>query len=123
MYLGENVLFVTVMISLILVIIINIKTREYICNNCKHRFSIKFHQIISFHAGNYRKLKCPVCGAVTLGEEVNKYKNDKFNSVKKISYEYHVNDVKINWVDNDTVIINGHKIDLPDGKYESMSSK
>jgi hypothetical protein len=31
--------------------------------------------------------------------------------------------VKINWVDNDTVIINGHKIDLPDGKYEGISSK
>jgi DNA-directed RNA polymerase subunit RPC12/RpoP len=75
-YLGENILFITVMISLVLDILIHISTHEYICNNCKHRFSIKFHKIISFHAGNYRKLKCPVCGAVTLAEEVNKYKND-----------------------------------------------
>ncbi len=74
-YLGENILFVTVMISLVLAIIIDIKTHEYIFNNCKHRFSIKFHQIISFHAGKYRKLKCPVCDAVTLAEQVNKVNN------------------------------------------------
>ncbi|MDO4925226.1 MAG: hypothetical protein Q3980_06145 [Turicibacter sp.] len=78
-YLGENILFVTVIISLVLAIHIDINTHEYVCNNCKHRFKIKFHQIISFHAGNYRKLKCPVCGVVTLAQEVNKYKNDTLN--------------------------------------------
>lgn len=34
----------------------------------------KFYQIISFHAGNYRKLKCPVCGVVGLAQEVKDIK-------------------------------------------------
>lgn len=78
-YLGENILFVTVMISLVSAILIDINTHEYICNNCKRRFRIKFYQIISFHAGNYRKLKCPVCGAITLAQQVNKNNNDTLN--------------------------------------------
>ncbi len=73
-YLGENVLLVTVIISLVLAILNHINNHEYICNNCKSKFRIKFYQIISFHAGNYRKLKCPVCGVVGLAQEVKDIK-------------------------------------------------
>ena len=72
--LGENVLLVTVIISLVLAILNHINNHEYICNNCKSKFRIKFYQIISFHAGNYRKLKCPVCGVVGLAQEVKDIK-------------------------------------------------
>ena len=66
-YLGENVLLVTVIISLVLAILNHI-------NNHESKFRIKFYQIISFHTGNYRKLKCPVCGVVGLAQEVKDIK-------------------------------------------------
>ncbi|WP_195616832.1 DUF5412 family protein [Clostridium paraputrificum] len=37
---------------------------------------------------------------------------------KTIYSDYHIRDANIEWVDNDTVSINSHIIDLPDGKYD-----
>lgn len=71
-YWGENILFSTVIISLALIIFIDIKTHEYICAECKKKFNIKYCQILSFHAGEYRKLKCPICGATTLAKIIKK---------------------------------------------------
>ena len=79
-YLGENILLVTVIISLVLAIVCGRQFEspntqsKFCCNNCKSKFRIKFYQIISFHAGNYRKLKCPVCGVVGLAQEVKDIK-------------------------------------------------
>ncbi|WP_343102121.1 hypothetical protein [Romboutsia sp. MSSM.1001216sp_RTP31141st1_G3_RTP31141_220114] len=69
---GENILFITVIASIALIIFIDIKTHRYICSECKQKFSIKYHQILSLHAGEYRKLKCPICGATTLAKIIKK---------------------------------------------------
>ena len=37
---------------------------------------------------------------------------------EKIYTDYHVKDANIEWIDNDTVSINSHIIDLPDGRYD-----
>lgn len=71
-YWGENILLISVIASLALIIFIYIKTNEYICAECKQKFSIKYHQILSLHAGEYRKLKCPICGATTLAKIIKK---------------------------------------------------
>lgn len=42
----------------------------------------------------------------------------KGNNGKNIYWDYRVDKSEIQWLDNDTVNINGHIIDLPDGKYD-----
>ena len=69
---GENILLITVLASIALIIFIDIKTNEYICAECKQKFSIKYHQILSLHSGEYRKLKCPIYGAKTLAKIIKK---------------------------------------------------
>lgn len=49
------------------------------------------------------------------GEVINNNSNKKS---KNIYWDYHVNSSNIAWEDNDTVIINSHKIELPNGKYD-----
>lgn len=71
--------------------------------------------------GTYNIKAYIVNGGATVDWAIRCYLTTNNKHKKIIYYEYHVNDVKINWVDNDTVIINDHKIDLPDGKYERMS--
>jgi len=38
--------------------------------------------------------------------------------LKLIYNDYHVDSAAVIWVDNDTILINGHEIDLPYGKYD-----
>lgn len=49
------------------------------------------------------------------GELIIKNKNKK---ARNIYWEYKINVSKITWDNDDTVIINGHKINLPSGKYD-----
>lgn len=72
LYGGENILLITVIASIALIIYIDIRTHKYICAECKQKFSIKYNQILSLHAGEYRKLKCPICGAITLAKIIKK---------------------------------------------------
>lgn len=44
--------------------------------------------------------------------------NDRNNKTKNIYWNNRENTAIISWVDDDTVIINGHKIDVPNGKYD-----
>ncbi len=37
---------------------------------------------------------------------------------KNIYWNYHEENANISWNDNDTVVINGHKLDVPDDKYD-----
>ena len=37
---------------------------------------------------------------------------------KKIYRDYHINEANMIWIDNDTISINNHNIDLPNGKYD-----
>ena len=36
---------------------------------------------------------------------------------KSIYNDYHINKAIMTWVDEDTININGHEIDLPNGRY------
>lgn len=48
---------------------------------------------------------------------------DKNGKKMKVIYDdYHIKDAKIIWIDNNTVVINGHKIMLPYGKYDWRSN-
>jgi hypothetical protein len=44
--------------------------------------------------------------------------NTKNNKVKNIYWDYKINKSDITWEDDDTVIINGHKINLPNDIYD-----
>ncbi|MCQ6281086.1 DUF5412 domain-containing protein [Bacillus sp. EB600] len=48
--------------------------------------------------------------------ELNFNKDDK--NPKNIYWNYHEETAKIKWVDNDTVVINGHKLDVPDKTFD-----
>ncbi|WP_419748936.1 DUF5412 family protein [Clostridium perfringens] len=39
-------------------------------------------------------------------------------SKKEIYRDYHINEANMIWIDNDTISINNHNIDLPNGKYD-----
>ena len=49
--------------------------------------------------------------------------NTKNNKVKNIYWEYKIGTANITWEDDDIVIINGHKINLPNGKYDWRKNK
>ena len=49
--------------------------------------------------------------------------NTKNNNVKNIYWDYKIDKSDITWEDDDTVIINGHKINLPNGKYDWRKDK
>lgn len=49
--------------------------------------------------------------------------NTKNNKAKNIYWDYKVYKSDITWEDDDAVIINGHKINLPYGKYDWRKDK
>ena len=49
--------------------------------------------------------------------------NTKNNKAKNIYWDYKVYKSDITWEDDDVVIINGHKINLPYGKYDWRKDK
>lgn len=49
--------------------------------------------------------------------------NNKSNKVKNVYWDYRVDSVDISWEYEDTVIINGHEIELPNGKYDWRRDK
>ncbi|WP_106059550.1 DUF5412 family protein [Clostridium vincentii] len=60
-----------------------------------------------------------VNGGATTDWAVVCYLNIGGSKKKETIYnDYHINKAEISWADKDTVIINGHEIDLPDGKYD-----
>lgn len=60
-----------------------------------------------------------VNGNATVDWAVRCYlKTDNKSKSKLIYNDYHVNEAIMTWVDDDTICINGHYIDLPYGKYD-----
>ncbi|HEX9026902.1 MAG TPA: DUF5412 family protein [Clostridium sp.] len=49
--------------------------------------------------------------------------NTKNNNVKNIYWDYKIDKSDITWEGDDTVIINGHRINLPNGKYDWRKDK
>ncbi|WP_427340738.1 DUF5412 domain-containing protein [Caloranaerobacter sp. DY30410] len=49
--------------------------------------------------------------------------NKKLKKPKNIYWNYREDSVEIKWVDNDTVIINGHELDLPNETFDFRREK
>lgn len=69
--------------------------------------------------GKYKVEVYLVNGGATVDSAIRCYlKVDNRLGKKMIYNDYHINSVTISWEDDDTININGHAIDLPDGKYD-----
>ncbi|TPE20813.1 DUF5412 family protein [Clostridium perfringens] len=58
-----------------------------------------------------------VNGGATVDWSVICYLKEGQNK-KEIYIDYHINEANMTWIDNDTISINGHDIELPNGKYD-----
>ncbi|WP_195989732.1 DUF5412 family protein [Clostridium sp. D53t1_180928_C8] len=69
--------------------------------------------------GKYKIEAYRIDGGATVDWAVRCYlKGGKIVGKKLIYNEYHVDSASLVWIDNDTIWINGHEIDLPYGKYD-----
>lgn len=67
--------------------------------------------------GKYKVEAYLINGGATLDWSVKCYLREG-ESKKEIYRDYHINEANMVWIDNDTISINNHNIDLPNGKYD-----
>ena len=66
--------------------------------------------------GKYKVEAYLINGGATVDWSVKCYLRE--GDIKKEIYrDYHINEANMIWIDNDTISINNHNIDLPNGKY------
>ena len=66
--------------------------------------------------GKYKVEAYLINGGATVDWAVKCYLRE--GDIKKEIYrDYHINEANMIWIDNDTISINNHNIDLPNGKY------
>ncbi len=66
--------------------------------------------------GKYKIEAYLINGGATVDWSVKCYLREG-ESKKEIYRDYHINEANMIWIDNDTISINNHNIDLPNGKY------
>lgn len=67
--------------------------------------------------GKYKVEAYLINGGTTVDWAVKCYLRE--GDIKKEIYrDYHINEANMIWIDNDTISINNHNIDLPNGKYD-----
>lgn len=67
--------------------------------------------------GKYKIEAYLINGGATVDWSVKCYLRE--GDIKKEIYrDYHINEANMIWIDNDTISINNHNIDLPNGKYD-----
>ena len=67
--------------------------------------------------GKYKVEAYLINGGATVDWSVKCYLRE--GEIKKEIYrDYHINEANMIWIDNDTISINNHNIDLPKGKYD-----
>ena len=67
--------------------------------------------------GKYKVEAYLINGGATVDWSVKCYLRE--GDIKKEIYrDYHINEANIIWIDNNTISINNHNIDLPNGKYD-----
>uniref|UniRef100_UPI0039EA755F DUF5412 family protein n=1 Tax=Clostridium perfringens TaxID=1502 RepID=UPI0039EA755F len=67
--------------------------------------------------GKYKVEAYLINGGATIDWAVKCYLRE--GDIKKEIYrDYHINEANMIWIDNDTISINNHNIDLPNGKYD-----
>ncbi|MDK0967778.1 DUF5412 family protein [Clostridium perfringens] len=67
--------------------------------------------------GKYKVEVYLINGGATVDWSVKCYLREG-ESKKEIYRDYHINEANMIWIDNDTISINNHNIDLPNGKYD-----
>ena len=67
--------------------------------------------------GKYKVEAYLINGGATVDWSVKCYLREG-ESKKEIYRYYHINEANMIWIDNDTISINNHNIDLPNGKYD-----
>lgn len=67
--------------------------------------------------GKYKVEAYLINGGATVDWSVKCYLREG-DSKKEIYRDYHINEANMIWIDNDTISINNHNIDLPNGKYD-----
>ncbi|MDB2068877.1 DUF5412 family protein [Clostridium perfringens] len=67
--------------------------------------------------GKYKVEAYIINGGATVDWSVKCYLREG-ESKKEIYRDYHINEANMIWIDNDTISINNHNIDLPNGKYD-----
>lgn len=67
--------------------------------------------------GKYKVEAYLINGGATVDWSVKGYLREG-ESKKEIYIDYHINEANMTWIDNDTISINDHNIDLPNGKYD-----
>ena len=67
--------------------------------------------------GKYKIEAYLINGGATVDWSVKCYLREG-ESKKEIYRDYHINEANMIWIDNDTISINNHNIDLPNGKYD-----
>ena len=67
--------------------------------------------------GKYKVEAYLINGDATVDWSVKCYLREG-ESKKEIYRDYHINEANMIWIDNDTISINNHNIDLPNGKYD-----
>lgn len=69
--------------------------------------------------GKYKVQAYRVNGGVTTDWAVECYLKESNSQKEKLIYkDYHIKDAEMVWIDNDTISINGHDINLPNEKYD-----
>ncbi len=67
--------------------------------------------------GKYKIEAYLINGGATVDWSVKCYLRE--GDIKKEIYmDYHINEANMIWIDNNTISINNHNIDLPNGKYD-----
>ncbi|PWX09589.1 hypothetical protein CYK67_06925 [Clostridium perfringens] len=67
--------------------------------------------------GKYKVEAYLINGGATVDWAVKCYLREE-DIKKEIYRDYHINEANMIWIDNDTISINNHNIDLPKGKYD-----
>ena len=67
--------------------------------------------------GKYKVEAYLINGGATVDWSVKCYLREGYIK-KEIYRDYHINEANMIWIDNDTISINNHNIDLPNGKYD-----
>ena len=67
--------------------------------------------------GKYKVEAYLINGGATVDWSVKCYLREG-ESKKEIYRDYHINEANMIWIDNDTISINNHNRDLPNGKYD-----
>ncbi|XZM23341.1 DUF5412 family protein [Clostridium perfringens] len=67
--------------------------------------------------GKYKIEAYLINGGATVDWSVKCYLREG-ESKKEIYRDYHINEANMIWIDNDTISINNHNIDLPNCKYD-----